>query len=307
MDKRIVIGRGEDCDLPINDTSVSRVHAEIHQIEGGQYEVLDRDSSNGVRVNGVELKRTILDAGDVVELGDVQLKFVPAGQVFHLQEAVAARRNSLEPGVGDRPDAGKNRTRAIAAVGLLAVIGVVAAVALRGRPSEPVPAASAEVSPAARALEEARVLLAQGDVEGALSKSQQIPEDSNLRESTIWKEIQARWADSIFDQAAREADRTQKRALLDLIAKSPDVGSIARKRAANEIAKLDADSVGIEDLPTADKQRDKTEDEPNTGKKPEPRNQAASPPAVERAVQPAAAPPKRKNDVKGGLVRETPF
>ena len=54
LDKRVVIGRGEDCDLPVNDTSVSRVHAEIHTIDGGKYEVVDKDSSNGVRVNGVE-------------------------------------------------------------------------------------------------------------------------------------------------------------------------------------------------------------------------------------------------------------
>src|SRR5436190_19551533 len=72
LESKIVIGRGEDCDLPINDTSVSRIHAELYAIEGGKYEIVDRDSSNGVRVNGVELKRALLDVGDVIELGDVQ-------------------------------------------------------------------------------------------------------------------------------------------------------------------------------------------------------------------------------------------
>src|SRR5215468_3370358 len=112
LDKQLVIGRGEDCDLPINDTSVSRIHAEIHLLEGGKYEVLDRDSSNGVRVNGVELKRAILDAGDVVELGDVQLKFVPAGQVYLAQDppAGAARRHTLEPGSSDRTSLPKSRS-----------------------------------------------------------------------------------------------------------------------------------------------------------------------------------------------------
>jgi hypothetical protein len=33
-------------------------------------------------VNGVELKRGILEAGDALELGDVRLRFVGAGKVF---------------------------------------------------------------------------------------------------------------------------------------------------------------------------------------------------------------------------------
>ena len=254
LDKRVVIGRGEDCDLPVNDTSVSRVHAEIHGIDGGRWEVVDRDSSNGVRVNGVELKRALLDAGDVVELGDVQLKFVAAGQVYHPQEPAAGslRRHSLEPGVGDQRPVARSRTRAVAVVAVVAVLAVVAVVALRGGATSSA-AGPAEVNPASQALDEAKSLLASGDVEGALRKSQEIPEDSNLRESTVFKEIQAKWADSVFDQASKETDRTRKRSLLDLIAKSPDVGSMQRKRAANEIATLDADSVGIEDLPAAEK------------------------------------------------------
>ena len=306
LDKRIVIGRGEDCDLPVNDTSVSRVHAEIHVIEGGRYEVVDRDSSNGVRVNGVELKRAILDAGDVIELGDVQLKFVPAGQAYHPQEPL--RRSSLEPGVGDHQPAAAGRTRVIAIVAVIAALGVVAAVALRHDPDRTT-AGPAEVNPAAKALDEAKVLLASGDVEGALRKSQEIPEESNLRESTIFKEIQTRWADSVFDQASKETDRTRKRSLLDLIAKSPDVGSMQRKRAANEIATLDADSVGIEELPAAER---KPKDAP-TAAAPTP---AATTPAASRpSTAPPSPPPapatpaspKRKGDIKGGLVRDTPF
>ena len=46
------------------------------------FEIVDKGSSNGVRVNAVELKRSIIEAGDVIELGDVRFKFVGAGQVF---------------------------------------------------------------------------------------------------------------------------------------------------------------------------------------------------------------------------------
>ncbi|HVW25983.1 MAG TPA: FHA domain-containing protein [Polyangiaceae bacterium] len=305
LDKRLVIGRGEDCDLPVNDTSVSRIHAEIHVIEGGKYEVFDRDSSNGVRVNGVELKRAILDAGDVIELGDVQLRFVPAGQPYLPQEppAGSVRRASLEP---DHDGAGtRSPTRAVAIVAVVVAAVVLAGVLFLRHDSEPTIAATpAEVSPAARALQEAEDLLAKGDLEGALKKSQQIPEDSNLRESTAFKEIQTKWADGVLAQAANETDRTRKRSLLDQIAKSPDVGSMLRKRAANEIAALDADSVGIEQLPSADK---------HTAKGPEAPPQNTAPPAPATVQTPPPPPPRHtkpdstKPEPRGGLVRDTPF
>jgi pSer/pThr/pTyr-binding forkhead associated (FHA) protein len=301
LDKRLVIGRGEDCDLPVNDTSVSRIHAEIHVIEGGKYEVIDRDSSNGVRVNGVELKRAILDVGDVIELGDVQLRFVPAGQPYHPQEPPAGsiRRTSLEP---EREGAAmRGPTRAVAIVaGVVAVVVLIGVMLLRHDSEQTIEATPTEVSPAARTLKDAEDLLAKGDLEGALKKSQQIPEDSNLRESTAFKEIQTKWADEVLAQAANETDRTKKRSLLDQIAKSPDVGSILRKRAANEIAALDADSVGIEQLPSAEKHTPP----------PPPQNTAPPTPATVQ-TQPPPAPRRNKVDSKpeprGGLVRDTPF
>jgi hypothetical protein len=291
LESKIVIGRGEDCDLPINDTSVSRIHAELYAIEGSKYEIVDRDSSNGVRVNGVELKRALLDVGDVIELGDVQLRFVPAGQVFVPQEPVpGARRRSLEPGTADGTATARLRNRAIAIVAGIAAFAVVAAVALRRVGDEVAATPSAEANPAARALDEARQLLGQGDLKGALKKCQEVPEDSNLRESTLFKEIQTKWAESVFDQAAKEPDRSRKRTLLDQIAKSPDIGSMMRKRAANEIASLDSDSVGIDELPAAD------------------RHKAAEPAAPSAPQAPAASSAtKKKGEVKGGLVRDTPF
>lgn len=291
LESKIVIGRGEDCDLPINDTSVSRVHAELYAIEGSKYEIVDRDSSNGVRVNGVELKRALLDVGDVIELGDVQLRFVPAGQVFVPQEPVpGARRRSLEPGTGEGLGPARLRNRTIAIVAGIAAFAVIAAVALRRVGDEVAASPSTEANPAARALDEARALLAQGDLKGALKKCQEVPEDSNLRESTLFKEIQTKWAESVFDQAAKEPDRSRKRTLLDQIAKSPDVGSMMRKRAANEIATLDSDSVGIDELPAAERH----------AKPPEPATAAPPQPPAPSAI-------KKKGEVKGGLVRDTPF
>ena len=79
---RQVIGRGEECDISVNHPSVSRVHAEVHNLGDGRYELVDRESANGIRVNGVELPRGLLDARDMIELGDVVFKFIPAGDVY---------------------------------------------------------------------------------------------------------------------------------------------------------------------------------------------------------------------------------
>src|SRR6266576_303278 len=44
----LTIGRGTDCDIAIDDTSVSRVHAVLHL--GAVIEIEDRGSHNGTRV-----------------------------------------------------------------------------------------------------------------------------------------------------------------------------------------------------------------------------------------------------------------
>ena len=80
--ERMTIGRAEDSSISVNHNSVSRLHCEVHALGDGRYEIVDKGSSNGVRVNAVELKRSIIEAGDVIELGDVRFKFVGAGQVF---------------------------------------------------------------------------------------------------------------------------------------------------------------------------------------------------------------------------------
>ena len=69
-----------DASISVNHNSVSRLHCEVHALGDGRYEIVDKASSNGVRVNGVELRRSIIEAGDVIELGDVRFKFVGAGK-----------------------------------------------------------------------------------------------------------------------------------------------------------------------------------------------------------------------------------
>ncbi len=58
----IRIGCGEDCEVQINDRSVSRLHASIH-VEQGRCLISDENSSAGTQVNGREVR-----AGESVEI-----------------------------------------------------------------------------------------------------------------------------------------------------------------------------------------------------------------------------------------------
>ena len=76
----IVIGRGAEADLRINDPGVSRRHAEIRVSPGDtatrgapQVSVVDLGSTNGMLVNGHRVKQATLDDGATVKIGNTTL------------------------------------------------------------------------------------------------------------------------------------------------------------------------------------------------------------------------------------------
>ena len=70
-----VIGRSRDCDIVLEDTGVSRRHAELRHGPGG-WTVTDLGSTNGVRVNGQDIRGARpLRAGDRIELGSTEVVF----------------------------------------------------------------------------------------------------------------------------------------------------------------------------------------------------------------------------------------
>ena len=69
-----VLGRSRQCDVVINDPNVSRRHAEVRR-EGAEYVLVDLDSTNGIMVNGQEVKRAALAEGDRLQLGTTGLRF----------------------------------------------------------------------------------------------------------------------------------------------------------------------------------------------------------------------------------------
>jgi len=75
------IGRAEELEITIDHRSVSREHARL-SCEGGRHRLVDRGSSNGVLVNGERLTDAELSTGDVIELGEVLIRFVAPGEAY---------------------------------------------------------------------------------------------------------------------------------------------------------------------------------------------------------------------------------
>jgi len=77
--ERLLIGRGEDCDLVLAERPVSRYHAEIRR-EGNRYLLIDLDSKNGTCLNGQEIDGSApLQDGDEIQIAlRVKLLFVGA-------------------------------------------------------------------------------------------------------------------------------------------------------------------------------------------------------------------------------------
>lgn len=68
------LGRLPECDVTLDDPSVSRRHARITHT-GGSWAVEDLNSTNGLKVNGRRVSQADLADGDRLELGTVKLLF----------------------------------------------------------------------------------------------------------------------------------------------------------------------------------------------------------------------------------------
>jgi hypothetical protein len=71
-----VIGRSRECDIVLQDSNVSRRHAEIRPSGGDGWTIADLGSTNGVKVNGRQIaSATPLKPGDDIAVGTVDVKF----------------------------------------------------------------------------------------------------------------------------------------------------------------------------------------------------------------------------------------
>jgi len=79
-DDPVVIGRGNDCEIRIQDHSVSRRHARIQPAADGYYAV-DLQSTNGTFVNDVPSSIRKLHDGDYLRVGNCIYRFLAGGNV----------------------------------------------------------------------------------------------------------------------------------------------------------------------------------------------------------------------------------
>jgi pSer/pThr/pTyr-binding forkhead associated (FHA) protein len=70
------LGRAEDNELSIQEGSVSNRHC-IFILSGADVVLRDLNSSNGTYVNGEQISETVLRPGDNIQVGVIDIKFVP--------------------------------------------------------------------------------------------------------------------------------------------------------------------------------------------------------------------------------------
>jgi len=75
---RTTVGRVEDNTFQIADPSVSSHHCEVH-LQGGEFLIRDLNSTNGSFINGEKITEKVLKPGQVLRLGQVELKLEVEG------------------------------------------------------------------------------------------------------------------------------------------------------------------------------------------------------------------------------------
>lgn len=85
--RTLIVGRHSECDVTVDDPTVSRRHAEIELLEGGQYILSDAKSSSGTYILGKQgwrrISRAQVKGEDKIRLGRYEASV----------DALLARRN----------------------------------------------------------------------------------------------------------------------------------------------------------------------------------------------------------------------
>jgi ABC transport system ATP-binding/permease protein len=248
VDDRLTIGRAEDATISVNHNSVSRLHCEVHALGEGRFEIVDKGSSNGVRVNGADLRRGIVEAGDIIELGDVKFKFVGRGQIFRPGASVSQQLATISNRTATVV-VGQGRSSILPAIllGALVAVGLAGAWAYtRQRPVQAMiqrPPASVSTStpenPDSTALADAKRLCDNGDYEGAHQKVGQLIDPAPIRNTAEYKFIEYSWATNLLLHADTETDAVSKRAELERVAGTVSVDPGLRRSANDRLAALD--------------------------------------------------------------------
>lgn len=76
------LGRHRENEVCLLNNSVHRRHAILHVSQDGTFSIHDLGTKNGVSVNGARVAQHDLKSGDVIELGEVKLRFVSSADAI---------------------------------------------------------------------------------------------------------------------------------------------------------------------------------------------------------------------------------
>jgi len=74
-DRPITIGRAKSSTVVLDDPSVSRTHVVVRAVPEGGWQIIDRDSANGVKINGIAKKEATLRPDDEIILGEYKIRY----------------------------------------------------------------------------------------------------------------------------------------------------------------------------------------------------------------------------------------
>ncbi len=72
--QKLLVGRGESCQLAIHDAHVSRSHCKI-EVRSNEVILTDAGSKYGTLVNGIRVEKHQLSPGDRIALGETEIRF----------------------------------------------------------------------------------------------------------------------------------------------------------------------------------------------------------------------------------------
>lgn len=127
MGKQLVVGRGADCDVVVDEQSVSRRHCTL-RFENGLLTVADLGAAHGLVCEKKRVKQCELGVGGTVRLGMVELRFqqvlLRADEQVPAPAAPAAPRAEAEPAERHEPNEPSDSAEASSESGLESSIAV---------------------------------------------------------------------------------------------------------------------------------------------------------------------------------------
>jgi tRNA threonylcarbamoyladenosine modification (KEOPS) complex Pcc1 subunit len=227
---------------------VSRHHAEIHHVKDHHYELIDKKSSNGLRINGVELQRGLIEAHDVIEFGDIILKFIPAGEVYR-PTTEESQKIAHMLGVSDDVEilshsarlklawSGMSRTARVSVSILGAMVfAMFVAVVVTGRLHAKQKAIQpAAISSVMRLVQAAQAKAAAEKFDEAHRLLAKVPTSSPVRREPSFRDVQSRWADSMLERATSATTNDEKRVIYEALIGEPSLDEAHRSRAQDNL------------------------------------------------------------------------